>query len=151
MSATLRRATAEDLATVVAVDEACFDMPWPASSWEAELSRAFATVTLACEGPDVVAIACDWCVAGQGHLLRLATLPSARGRGVGRALLADVLARARAAACAEVWLEVGARNEAARRLYARAGFVEVARRRGYYRDPPDDALVMRLDSSGPVG
>ena len=143
MSTTLRRATADDLATVVMVDDACFDTPWPAASWEAELSRVFATVTLAFEGDAVVGMACDWCVAGQAHLLRLATVPQARGRGVGRALLDDVLARAAATECEEVWLEVGARNGAARRLYARAGFVEVARRRGYYRDPCDDAVVMR--------
>lgn len=144
MSTTLRRATADDLATVVALDEACFDTPWPASSWNAELTRPFATVTLACNGDDAVGLACDWCVAGQGHLLRLATLPRARGRGVGRALLDDVVARARRAECTELWLEVGARNASALRLYARAGFEEVARRRGYYRAPPDDAVVMRV-------
>jgi ribosomal-protein-alanine acetyltransferase len=139
-----RRATAEDLDTVVALDAECFAVPWPASSWAAELGRAFCTVTLASEDGGPVGLSCDWCVAGQGHLLRLATRPAARGRGIARGLLAAVVARARAAQCREILLEVGARNESALGLYASAGFEEVGRRKGYYRDPPDDAVVMRL-------
>jgi ribosomal protein S18 acetylase RimI-like enzyme len=60
------------------------------------------------------------------NLHDLAVLPAARGAGVGRALLAAVAARARALGCCKVTLEVREDNAPARRLYARAGFVDSA-------------------------
>ena len=65
-----------------------------------------------------------------------------RSRGVGRALLAESAARAKACGAIRLDLEVRASNAAANRLYKRAGFVEIGRRRGYYRDPDEDAVLM---------
>lgn len=141
----LRRAGLHDRDAVVAIDAECFDVPWPTDSWHAELSRSYCTVMLATDGDggELLGLSCDWCLPDDGHLLRLATRPSARRRGIGRTLLASVVERARRAGCGQVLLEVGAANLAAQRLYAWHGFVEIARRVGYYRAPPDDAIVMR--------
>lgn len=140
----LRRAGPSDLDTVLAVDEACFARPWPRASWAGELSRSFCTVSLAFDRDGTaIGLACDWCLPpAEAHLLRLATLPEHRGRGVGWDLLCAVIARAQTAGCARLLLEVGRRNEDARRLYARAGFSTIAVRSHYYSQPPDDALVM---------
>lgn len=87
-------------------------------------------------------------------LLTIATVPAARRRGLASLMLTELVGTARWAGCPEVLLEVRQSNEAAQRLYARHGFVAIARRRRYYRAPPEDAVVMRLmlrPRPGPVG
>lgn len=78
--------------------------------------------------------------ASEVELLNLAVHPQWRRQGVATALLAAMTQHLPA----DIFLEVRAANEGARLLYARAGFTEVGRRPGYYRDPPDEAIVMRL-------
>ena len=84
--------------------------------------------------------------ADEAELLILAVDPARRRAGIGRALLADFAAAARAAGAREAFLEVGADNAAARALYAAAGWTEAGRRRGYYAGGGGgvDALVLRL-------
>jgi len=81
--------------------------------------------------------------ADEAEILTLAVLPEARRQGLARALLQAAAEEAGARGAATLFLEVALRNEAARVLYAGAGFAEVGRRRRYYADG-DDALVMRL-------
>lgn len=75
---------------------------------------------------------------GEAELLNLAVAPSARRRGIGRALLAHVLE----ARPGRWLLEVRASNASAIRLYESAGFSDLSRRPGYYRESPEAAIVM---------
>lgn len=143
-----RPATARDLPTIDRIERECFDGPWAAAIYQAELRRQTSTVELAAfeRRPDrVVGVSCSWIVAGECHLLRVLTHPSARHRGVGTGLVERILERARRARCEAVTLEVASQNEAAIALYQRTGFREVGRRPGYYKRPPDDAVLMTLD------
>jgi [ribosomal protein S18]-alanine N-acetyltransferase len=82
----------------------------------------------------------------EAELLTIAVEPSQRRRGAGRALLAAVIERVRAAGAATLFLEVGADNPAALALYQQNDFHTVGRRAGYYARgarPAADALVMR--------
>ena len=81
-------------------------------------------------------------VCGDGELLSLAVSPAARCRGVGRALLQAAQKEALRRGCTAMGLEVRAQNRAAIALYRDQGFIPVGRRRGFYRAPIDDALVM---------
>jgi [ribosomal protein S18]-alanine N-acetyltransferase len=69
---------------------------------------------------------------------------SARRRGIGRALCEAVMAWCREQGAAEMALEVRATSAGAIAMYARLGFIEIARRVRYYRDPEEDAVVMKL-------
>jgi ribosomal-protein-alanine N-acetyltransferase len=71
--------------------------------------------------------------------------PSVRQQGVGKRLMEDLLARARKVNSAAVFLEVRESNRAARGLYEKAGFIQVGRRKNYYKDPLEDATLYRLD------
>lgn len=84
--------------------------------------------------------------ADEAELLTVAVQADRRRQGLGRALLAAVVARAGQSGAHHLFLEVGADNDPAHRLYAQAGFVEVGRRPGYYRRHTGvaDALVLRL-------
>jgi ribosomal-protein-alanine N-acetyltransferase len=69
----------------------------------------------------------------------------ARRSGIGALLLDGAIAAVRRSDVDTLYLEVRDSNAAARALYASRGFVEVGRRREYYRKPKEDALVLRLD------
>jgi ribosomal-protein-alanine acetyltransferase len=136
----LRRAGLDALASIVALDHACFARPWTAAAWREELSHAVVFVT----GDPPCGFACAAMIADVCELRRIAVEPAARRRGVARDLLRAVIDHARAHACERVQLEVAAGNAAALALYQAHGFVLVGRRRGYYRELGDDALLMDL-------
>jgi ribosomal-protein-alanine N-acetyltransferase len=81
--------------------------------------------------------------ADEGEILNLAVAPAERGRGLGRVLVQRALAELCAAGARTAFLEVRESNAAALRLYGGLGFEAVARRVRYYRDPEEDALVLR--------
>lgn len=83
-------------------------------------------------------------VADEAEILTLAVVPEARRQGHGAVLLAAAMAGAAARGARAMFLEVADSNEAARALYARAGFAPVGRRRRYYPDG-GDALVLRRE------
>lgn len=79
------------------------------------------------------------------ELESVAVKEEARRSGIGRRLCEAVVVWCRAEGAAEVELEVRASSAGAIGLYEGLGFVGAGLRRGYYRDPADDALLMRLD------
>jgi ribosomal-protein-alanine N-acetyltransferase len=89
--------------------------------------------------------------ADEAEILNLGVAPAARRRGVGRALVREGLAALAARGAVQVFLEVRDSNAAARALYAEFGFGEVGRRRGYYRRPVEDAIVLRAAISAAGG
>jgi [ribosomal protein S18]-alanine N-acetyltransferase len=82
----------------------------------------------------------DMLLGSAGEIVTLGVAPSARRRGAARALLKDLLARARARGVATLTLEVAEDNAAAFALYRGLGFEQVGTRRGYYRRP-DASLI----------
>ena len=86
-----------------------------------------------------------WRVAAdEAELLTLAVDPALRRQRIGTALLQGAMERAQEQGAVQMFLEVSVANEAARALYARADFVQVGRRAGYYGDG-SDALVLRAE------
>jgi len=109
-----------------------------------------ATVGPVVQGGSLLGLASAQLLVEDVHVLRLAVVPGARRRGIGRRLLDGLVGWAAELDAAAVVLEVRAGNVAARTLYASAGFVEDGLRRGYYPDG-EDAVLLRRDNSGPRG
>jgi [ribosomal protein S18]-alanine N-acetyltransferase len=112
-----------------------------------ELERPWAKIWVVRLEPeaDPAGFALVWHAADEVHLLDLAVDPSARRRGAGRALVAQVLAYAREVRARLVLLEVRRSNDAAIALYRSAGFSENGVRRGYYSDNGEDAVEMCVE------
>lgn len=87
-------------------------------------------------------------VAGELHINNLAVRQSQRQQGIGTALLTRVLDEAKQAHGFVAFLEVRSHNAAAQSFYQRCGFRVVGRRRDYYPEPREDALIMSLEMSG---
>lgn len=144
-AATLRPARASDLDPVVTVERASFSDPWSRGSFHGLLGdhRVMFWVAEKQDGT-ISGYVVAWFVVDEGEIANLAVAPGDRGTHLGSALLDAVIAAARARRAASLYLEVRDSNRAARALYASRGFVEVGRRRNYYRKPVEDALVLRL-------
>ena len=82
--------------------------------------------------------------AGSGEILNLAVAPEFRRRGIGGTLLEEGLVAFHDRGAQEVFLEVRESNHSAQALYLARGFRPVGQRAAYYRNPRENALVLRL-------
>ena len=148
MSIVVERVTsAEDLGGLLAVEQASFLNPWTRDMYVAELQNPSVSHLLVAKDPSgrVVGFCGFWCVLDELHINNLAVLPEYRRQGIASTILARVFAEGRGAGAARATLEVRRSNDVARRLYERFGFAVAGVRRGYYRQPDEDALVLWRD------
>jgi ribosomal-protein-alanine N-acetyltransferase len=139
----VRKMRREDVDAVVAIETEAFSSPWRRETFLELIDRPTAELLVMEHGDEgVVGYAVLWCVLDQGELANVAIAARMRGRGLGRALLAEVLAVAKSRGVESVFLEVRESNAPALGLYQRFGFHEVGRRRGYYDHPREDARIL---------
>ena len=112
--------------------------------WVARLAHASRTE----ENESLAGYVVGRLAAGELHINNLAVRPNHRQQGIGAALLARVLEVAKSANGRVAFLEVRASNSIAQTFYERCGFRAVGRRRNYYPEPPEDALIMSRNISG---
>ena len=93
----------------------------------------------------VVAYACASISFDEGEILRIGVLPAFRRQGIGETVWARMLAQLQSRGVEKVFLEVRASNEPAKALYGKLGFQQVGRRPNYYRNPKEDALILRKE------
>ena len=139
----MRLAASADLARVAEIERASFSDPWSATAFRSALEEDRINFHVAVRDDLVVGYAVSWCVVDEAELANLAVVPSLRGHGLGAALLDRAMADARGAGCVVMHLEVRESNSSARALYASRGFEMVGRRKRYYREPIEDALILR--------
>jgi ribosomal-protein-alanine N-acetyltransferase len=142
----LRPASSADLAELVSLERSSFSDPWTPAQLAGTLAHP-ATLGAVVEGAGsrVVGYLLSRVVGDEAEILTLAVHPIQRRRGLGRRLLEGVLATLADRGIRAVWLEVRASNQGAQALYTGAGFIASGVRRGYYRRPVEDALVLKLD------
>lgn len=148
MSIVVERVTsAEDLGGLLAVEQASFLNPWTREMYLAELQNPAVSHLFVAKDPSgqVVGFCGFWCVADELHINNLAVLPEQRRQGIASTILSRVFAEGRRAGAARATLEVRRSNDIARRLYERFGFTVAGVRRGYYRQPDEDALILWRD------
>jgi ribosomal-protein-alanine N-acetyltransferase len=135
-----------DLDEVVAIERASFGMPWSRGAflYEIEQNRVARCWVLR-DGHEVVAYLCLWEIGDELHVTNIAVHPGRRRQGLARQILSAILEDARSRRLRSVTLEVRPTNEEARTLYESFGFRVVGRRKGYYYDTGEDALVMEAD------
>jgi ribosomal-protein-alanine N-acetyltransferase len=96
-------------------------------------------------GYEIVGYVVTWIVADEAEIANLAVRADRRRSGIGRSLVEAAVSAAVAGGAQAMYLEVRQSNVAARALYEHRGFVAVGKRLRYYRNPSEDALVLRLD------
>ena len=135
--------TLDDLDEVLAIEKASFHTPWSRGAFRYELTqnRVARSIVIRC-GRELMGYLCLWEIGHEIHITNLAVHPRFRRRGAARALLGFILEDAHEKRVELVFLEVRPTNVEARTLYESLGFHVIGRRKGYYFDTGEDALVM---------
>lgn len=150
----IRPMEGSDLDEVVALAAALKQAPqWPRSAYEAAIDPASTPqrICLAASVPEehTAGFAVASLVGSQAEIESIGVAPDFQRRGIGRALLDALIGELTLRGVTEVWLEVRESNGGATALYRSAGFVLSGRRRGYYRDPEEDAEIYSLQLGSP--
>ena len=140
-----QRMSQEDTAQVAALECSCFSTPWSENAIISELNNPLSLWIVAKDENTVVGYVGSQSVLGEADMMNLAVHPNYRRMGVGRALVEHIIEQLRNREVHSLTLEVRASNEAAQNLYKSMGFQQVGRRPNYYRDPKEDALILRKE------
>jgi [ribosomal protein S18]-alanine N-acetyltransferase len=138
----VRSAGDADLLAVAGIERESFGDPWSLDAFRSALRQGGSFVVAERAG-EVLGYAIAWSMVDEAELANIAVAPVARGQGIGTRLLDAAIAYAAGKGCTAMYLEVRESNARARALYASRGFEEVGRRRRYYRQPVEDALILR--------
>ena len=138
----LRRIVEDDLQAVMALENACFAVPWSEQSFKSVFRDCDHDFYGLWEGERLIGYYVLFTLYETGDLMNLCVSPDDRRRGFGRELLADATSRASARGAEVLLLEVRQSNAPARALYESDGFLSYGVRRNYYRLPTENAILM---------
>jgi len=144
----IRLATFEDIPALQRLDSVCGLNAWTPDIYKGLILNDSCEVTVWFNGVTVVGFCAVRTVKPELELLKIGVDPERQGEGIGTDLLNDALNAATHPGCRECFLEVRWSNERAISFYIKEGFEMVGIRRRYYRNPLEDARVMRKRIGG---
>lgn len=142
MGLVIRPAEAGDLSAIARLEAKLFSTFRPEEQLKRELSNPLCRLWCAELDGSFAGYAGYTFVLDEGYMDNIAVIPSARRLGIGRALMKHLLAEGKAEDLAFLTLEVREGNTPARSLYESLGFEPVGRRKNYYENPKEDALLL---------
>jgi ribosomal-protein-alanine N-acetyltransferase len=149
-----------DLRQVMDIERYAFPSPWPASAYRYEITQndlsTYLVLKLRHSPPlrrgrvlpsmrrieTILGYGGFWMIVDEAHISTIAVHEKWRRRGLGEMMLVAMIEAALQRGAGEVTLEVRVSNVRAQSLYRKYGFVQVGRRKGYYHDNHEDALIM---------
>ena len=148
----ISKASLEDLEPILQIEQHSFSAPWSRKSFEAELlGNEFSVILTARFGDSseqassLVGYICFWLVFDELRFLNLAITPKWRRQGLGSQLVGRAIELGLSKGTERGLLEVRESNHAAQALYHKLGFRVYAKRKSYYTNPDEDAILMSLD------
>ena len=140
-----RRMRMADLPEVARLEKSLYAFPWSLGNFRDSLTAGYDCWSVV-HGETLVGYAVLMVALDEAHLLNIAVAAEWQNQGVGRRFLDHMVAEAKAAGAQIVYLEVRPSNLAARHLYRKAGFQQIAIRPDYYPAPAgrEDALFLGL-------
>jgi len=133
-----------DIDAVVLIEHESFGVPWTKAAFEQEMLNSNAHYLVMEEDNRIIGYGGFWQILDEGHFTNLAITPEYRSRGFGKKLIQAMLNYARTIEIAKVTLEVRETNENALKAYVAVGFQIEGKRRRYYTNPVEDAMIMWL-------
>lgn len=151
MSILIRPMTLDDVPAVCAVDRECIRPPWSPDTFQSELQSTAGCYLVAEEDGELLGYLGSSMILDEAHVTTLGVHPRARRLHVGERLFQAMLQEAVRRKVRRVTLEVRERNEAAQGLYRKYGFEPLSRRKRYYQDNDEDAIVMWIEDTSRYG
>jgi ribosomal-protein-alanine N-acetyltransferase len=133
------------VSAVAELEKLCFSDPWSENSVASELKNKLALWLVAEEEGRVSGYIGSQTCGDESDVMNVAVHPDFRRRGIAEALVNRLVEELKAIDSHSLTLEVRASNVPAISLYEKLGFSEVGRRKNYYRNPREDALIMRKE------
>lgn len=133
------------VAAVAALEKTCFSDPWSENSIASELKNPLSLWLVALADSKVVGYVGSQSVMGESDMMNVAVDPDYRRMGIAYRLIETLISALAEKDNHSLALEVRASNTPAIALYGKMGFTEVGRRRNYYRNPREDALILRKE------
>ena len=130
---------------VAALEKVCFSDPWSEKSVASELENPLSLWLVAMDGETVAGYIGSQTVLGETDMMNVAVAPAYRRQGAAQGLILALIEALKARGSHCLTLEVRDSNASARALYEKLGFLEVGRRKNYYRNPREDGLILRKE------
>ncbi len=130
---------------VAALEKVCFSAPWSEKSVASELENPLSLWLVAMDGETVAGYIGSQTVLGETDMMNVAVAPAYRRQGAAQGLILALIEALKARGSHCLTLEVRDSNAPARALYEKLGFLEVGRRKNYYRNPREDGLILRKE------
>ena len=141
----LEKMNASHVAQIAQLEKICFSDPWSERSVASELENKLSCWLVAMEGEQVAGYIGSQTVCGETDMMNVAVHPDHRRKGIAEALILALIAELKTMESHCLTLEVRASNAPAIALYEKLGFSEIGRRKNYYRNPREDALILRKE------
>ena len=136
---------ATDVAAIAELEKLCFSDPWSENSIASELNNPLSYWLVAEVDGEVAGYVGSQSVLDAADMMNLAVSPDYRQRGIGQALVKNLVHHLQQNNVIALLLEVRVSNAPAIALYEKMGFVQVGRRPKYYHNPREDALILRKE------
>jgi ribosomal-protein-alanine N-acetyltransferase len=133
------------VAQVAALEKLCFSDPWSEKSVASELENKLSLWLVALDEHVVTGYIGSQTVLDETDMMNVAIHPDYRRRGIAEKLVEALVEELKAIGSRCLTLEVRSSNEPAKSLYEKLGFLQVGRRPNYYRNPREDALILRKE------
>ena len=133
------------VAQIAELEKICFSDPWSEKSIASELNNELAFWLTAVEGEQVAGYIGSQTVMDESDMMNVAVHPDFRRKGIAEALVNALVEALKSKGSRCLTLEVRASNVPAITLYEKLGFSEIGRRKNYYRNPREDALILRKE------
>ena len=133
------------VAQVAALEKQCFSDPWSESSVASELSNPLSAWLVAMDGDVLAGYVGSQSVMGESDMMNIAVDAHYRRQGIAQALVKELVAQLKEKGNHSLTLEVRISNQPAIALYEKLGFEHVGKRPNYYRNPKEDALILRKE------
>lgn len=130
---------------IAELEKICFSDPWSETSIASELNNKLSLWMVAVDDEKVIGYVGSQTVLGETDMMNIAVHPDYRKQGIGTALIVGLIDALELRGSHSLMLEVRSSNTPAISVYEKLGFVEVGRRKNYYRNPKEDALIMRKE------
>ncbi len=137
--------TADHVPQVAQLERECFHDPWSERSIAAELNNPLSLWLVALHEQQVVGYVGSQSVMGEADMMNIAVSSQYRRMGIAQELVERLVSALNGVQVHSLTLEVRASNEPAKALYSKLGFEQVGRRPNYYRNPKEDALILRKE------
>ena len=142
---TIKKMTEDHILQIAELEKLCFHDPWSFNSIASELDNRLSLWLVALEDDRVIGYVGSQTVLGETDMMNIATHPDFRKQGIATALISNLIAELNKRNSHSLMLEVRVSNMPAISVYQKLGFVEVGRRKNYYRNPREDALILRKE------